>query len=64
MSLEVALLEWSDEGRVRMLGRSGDPRLISLVRERLVEQIAGNDDQQPLTLIRGSEEPGEEEVEL
>jgi len=60
MSLEVALLEWSQEGRVRMLGRSGDPQLISLVRECLVEQITGYEGHQPLTLVRGGEQVPDE----
>ena len=61
--MEVALLEWGDEGRVRMVGRSGDPQLISLVRQRLAEQISGDDERQPLTLVRGGEQPAEEDVE-
>jgi hypothetical protein len=65
MSLEVALLEWSKEGQVRMLGRSGDPHLVSLVQESLVEQITGYEERRspPLTLVPRGQEVSDEEVE-
>lgn len=38
--LDIALVEWPDgltEGGPRLLGRTSDPDLVSLVRERLAE---------------------------
>lgn len=41
MGLEVALLEWGEgQGGVRLLGRSGDPELVDLVRQHLAERLA------------------------
>ena len=60
MRLEVALIQWNDQGEaVRLLGRSGDAELVEVVRQHLVQRFApAQSGELPLRLLPEPKDDG------